>query len=148
MGASAPIDPGDLRDAELRLELEGYGVHPYHQVPTYTFAMVNADSAEELGGIRLRVGSTPHVELYAGHIGYNVHPRHRHHRYAARSVVLLTPLARKLGLDPLWITCDPENIASRRTLEITGAQFVEIVDVPLNCAIRQTGHPRKCRYRL
>ena len=148
MNSPSPIDLGNLRDGELRLKLEGFGVHPYHQVPTYSFAMTRAETGEELGGIRLRIGSTPHVELYAGHIGYNVHPRHRGHHYAARSVKLLVPLARHSGLDPLWITCDPENIASRRTLELSGATFVEIVDVPMNCAIRQTGHPRKCRYRL
>jgi len=51
-------------------------------------------------------------------------------------------------LDPLWITCDPENVASQRTLELAGAEFVEIVDVPEHCIIHRKGHPRKCRYRL
>ena len=48
-----------------------------------------------------------------------------------------------------WITTDPENRASRRSLELAGAQFVEIVDVPMNCGIRiYGGKTRKCRYRL
>jgi tagatose 1,6-diphosphate aldolase len=68
------------------------------------------------------------MELYVGHIGYGVRPPHRGHRYAARAVLLLLPLA--------------------RTLELAGAEFVEIVDVPENCIIHQNGHPRKCRYRL
>lgn len=142
------VEPGELRDRELRLALEWFGMHPYHRVPTYAFRMLHAETGEELGGIRLRTGSTPHVERYAGHIGYDVHPRHRGHHYAARSVRLLVPLARRLGIDPLWITCDPENIASRRTLELAGAEFLEIVDVPADCAIRQSGHPLKCRFRL
>lgn len=63
--------------------------------------------------------------------------------------MLLLPLARRLGIDPLWITCDPENMASRRSLEIAGAEFVEIVDVPESCGIRKFGGKlRKCRYRL
>ena len=69
-------------------------------------------------------------------------------RYAARSVRLLIPFACRLGLNPLWITCDPENIASRRTLELAGFELVEVVDVPANCVIFQSGHPRKCRYKL
>ncbi len=142
------MDPGVLIDGELRLALTEFAYHVIHKVPTYHFRMVHSATNAELGGIRLRVGSTPHIELYAGHIGYNVLQRHRGHHYAARSVRLLTPLSRRLGLDPLWITCDPQNHASRRSLELAGAQFVEIVDVPLNCVIRQTGHPRKCRYRL
>jgi len=94
------------------------------------------------------VGSTPQVELYAGHIGYLVHEPYRGHKYAARSVRLLVPLARNHGLDPIWITCDPDNVASRRTLEFAGAQLVEIVKVPESCVIHQNGHPYKCRYRL
>ncbi|HEX4807690.1 MAG TPA: GNAT family N-acetyltransferase [Bryobacteraceae bacterium] len=143
-----PIDPGVLQDADLQLELTGFAPHPVHKVPTYHFRMVHAPSAQELGSIRLRVGSTPHVQLYAGHIGYAVHEAHRGHRYASRSVRLLMPLAGRLGLDPLWITCDPENLASRRSLELAGAEFIEVVNVPEHCVIYKSGHPQKCRYRL
>jgi tagatose 1,6-diphosphate aldolase len=146
--SATAIDPGELRDGGLALTLAGFATHPFHKVPTYTFRMVHTATGEELGGINLRVGSTRHLEMFAGHIGYSVHAPHRGHRYAARSVRLLLPLAWRLGLDPLWITCDPENLASRRTLELAGARFVEIVDVAADCAIHKNGHPRKCRYRL
>ncbi len=145
---SMSVSPGKLCEEELELELIQFALHPVHHVPTYQFRMVHLETREELGSIRLRVGSTPHVELYAGHVGYSVHPSHRGHRYAARALRLLLPLARELNLDPLWITCDPDNVASRRTLERAGAEFIEIVDVPENCIIHQSGHPRKCRYRL
>lgn len=147
-GLVMPVDPGVLVDGELRLVLHAFAWQPVHKVPTYDFRMVHATTEVEMGGIRFRVGATPHIELYAGHIGYNVLPEHRGHHYAARSLKLLLPLTRRVGIDPLWITCDPQNHASRRTLELAGARFVEIVDVPMNCVIRQTGHPRKCRYRL
>src|SRR5712664_3108079 len=97
--------------------------------------------------INLRVGSSPHIELYAGHVGYGVEPAHRGHRYASRALRLLIPVARELWLDPLWITCDPENIGSRRACEVAGAKVVEIVAVPATCIIHQSGHPKKCRYR-
>ncbi len=145
---SMTVSPGKLCEEELELELIQFALHPVHHVPTYQFRMVHLETQGELGSIRLRVGSTPHVELYAGHVGYSVHPSHRGHRYAARALRLLLPLARELNLDPLWITCDPDNVASRRTLERAGAEFIEIIDVPENCIIHQSGHPRKCRYRL
>lgn len=139
----------ELRDEDLRLEFVECRIHEFHQVPTYFFRMKGGQSEEEVGTINLRIGSTPHVERYAGHIGYGVHEPWRGHHFAARSVVLLLPLARRLGLDPLWITCDPENRASRRSLEIAGAQFVEIVDVPFDCGMRKYGgKTRKCRYKL
>jgi predicted acetyltransferase len=137
-----------LQNEDLMLELIEFAPHPIHKVPTYFFRMVHVLSHEELGNINLRVGSDPHIERYAGHIGYTVLPAHRGHRYASRSLCLLLPLARDLRLDPLWITCDPNNFASRRTCEIIGASLVEIVDVPENCIIYRSGHIRKCRYRL
>jgi tagatose 1,6-diphosphate aldolase len=139
----------DLCDGDLRLEFAEFAQHPYHKVPTYYFQMISTASGAEAGLINLRVGSTAHIERYAGHIGYGVHEGFRGHRYAARSVRLLVPLARQLGLDPLWITCDPENRASRRSLELAGAELIEIVDVPLDCGMRKYGgKTRKCRYRL
>jgi tagatose 1,6-diphosphate aldolase len=111
--------------------------------------MISSPTGAEVGHLNLRVGSTAHIECYAGHIGYGVDEAFRGRHYAARSVVLLVPLARRLQLDPLWITCDPENAASRRSLELAGAEFVEIVDVPEDCGILKYGHrARKCRYRL
>jgi tagatose 1,6-diphosphate aldolase len=138
----------ELTDGDLRLVLDFAGPSEVHKVPTYHFRMVHSETGEEMGGIRLRIGSSAHIQRYAGHIGYAVHPPFRGHRYASRAVRLLLPLARELGIDPVWITCDPENAASRRTLELAGAEFVEIVDVPADCIIHQSGHPRKCRYRL
>ena len=143
------IKPFVLRHGDLELRLADYSVHSFHRVPTYFFKMMSGLRDEELGTINLRIGSTEHLERYAGHIGYGVHASFRGHHYAARSVTLLLPLARWHELDPLWITCDPENVASRRSLEICGAELVEIVDVPEECGIRRYGGKlRKCRYRL
>ena len=139
----------NLSDGELKLVLVSFAdVHPLHKVPAYHFRLVHRPTGKDAGHVNLRVGHTAHVERFAGHIGYAVNEPHRGHRYAARAVGLLLPVARRLGLDPVWVTCDPENTASRRTLEIVGAEFVETVEVPADCAIFQSGHPRKCRYRL
>ena len=147
--AIALVRPIELRHGDLELRLLDFSLHAFHRVPTYFFRMLSVAHGTEMGTINLRLGSTPHLERYAGHIGYGVHPSHRGHHYAARSVGLLLPLARQHELDPVWITCDPENIASRRSLEIAGAEFVEIVDVPTDCGIRKYGGKlRKCRYRI
>lgn len=137
-----------LRDNEIDLELIEYGFQAIHRVPAYQFRIVHLTTGEELGTIRLRVGSSPHIERYAGHIGYTVHPQHRGHRYAAKSLRLILPLAQQLEIDPLWITCDPDNIASRRTLDLVGAEFVDTVEVPPECTIHKSGHPQKRRYRI
>ena len=138
----------ELRDGDLQLELAGYEVNAIHRVPTWSFCMVHAETGEELGTIRLRVGDSRHVVMYAGHVGYSVVELHRGHRYAERALRLLLPVARRLGVETLWVTCDPENVASRKTLERFGAELVETVGVPPDCVIFQSGHPRKCRYRI
>ncbi len=142
------IDSLILQEDHLVLEFIETAIHPVHKVPAYSFLMVHAESRTEMGKINLRLGTGRHIERYGGHIGYSVDVEHRGNRYASRSLSLLKPLARRLGLESLWVTCDPENVASRRTCELAGARFVEIVDVPETCIIRRAGHLRRCRYLL
>src|SRR5689334_12987359 len=126
------LDPGPLIDGDLRLVLaEKYpGDTVLGRVPAYRFEMRLSGVAEPVGHIQLRIGNTERIVLYAGHIGYSVRPEHRGHRFAARACRLLLPLARRHGLATLWITCNPENMASRRTCERVGAELVEVVDLP------------------
>ena len=143
-------NPGPLIDGDLELMLiEQIPGDPARDwVPTYRFRMVRAGSDEPMGRIELRVGYPQHLVLYGGNIGYGVTPEYRGHHYAARACRLLLPLARSHGMKTLWITCNPDNWASRRTCELAGARFVEIVAVPSGSDIYQRGEPQKCRYRL
>ncbi len=144
------LNPGRLVDGELELVLAfkypGDESHGY--VPTYRFSMTLVGQYQEIGNIELRVGNIEHIVMYAGHIGYRVHAPYRGHRYAARSCRLLIPLARQHNLHTLWITCNPDNYASRRTCEIVGAQLVEVVDLPPSTEMYRDGERQKCRYRL
>jgi predicted acetyltransferase len=142
--------PDKLVDGDLALVLEARepGDPTRGIVPAYTFQMIQVPSGEEVGRISLRIGSSPHILFYAGHVGYGVHHRHRGHHYAARACRLLMPLARAHGFRRLWITCNPDNTASRRTCELAGARFVEIVDLPEDSDMYLHGERQKCRYRL
>ncbi len=143
-------DPGRLVDGDLELVLvERHPEDPLQGwVPSYRFYMVHPGGGAPLGRIDLRVGDTPQVVLYAGNIGYEVAPQHRGHRYAARACGLLLSLARSHGLDDVWITCNPDNWPSRRTCELAGAKFVEIVDLPPDNEMYRRGERKKCRYRI
>ncbi len=140
---------GDLIDGDLRLALVKVNAADPEQgwVPDYMFHMVPTHTpGRTMGTIRLRVGNTDTLVLYAGHIGYEVKPRFRGHHYAARSVQLLLPLARYHGLNPCVITCNPDNFASRRAAELAGFTLVEIVDVPTESEMYFRGDVQKCRY--
>jgi predicted acetyltransferase len=144
------IEPGNLRDGDLRLELDRYleADSEREWLPTYHFNMMRAGLSEVIGSINLRIGNPERVILYRGHIGYSVKPEYRGHHFAARSVRLLMPLAAAHGLNPVWITCDPDNLSSRRTCELAGAELVETIDVPADEEMYQRGIRQKCRYRL
>lgn len=51
-------------------------------------------------------------------------------------------------MSELWITCNPDNRASRRTCELAGAALMEIVDLPSNSDMYLEGDRQKYRYRL
>ena len=137
-----------LVDDELELYLaERSPADPERDfVPAYRFEM--RVDGERAGSISLRAGNTRHLELYAGHIGYGVEPPFRGRRYAARACKLIFDLARRHGMTTLWITCNPENVASRRTCELVGGELVDIVDLPAETDMYKEGERQKCRYRI
>ncbi|MCA9693956.1 MAG: GNAT family N-acetyltransferase [Myxococcales bacterium] len=111
------------------------------------FEIVTVADGERVGRVDLRLGYTTDVVRYGGHIGYGVDERHRGHGYAARACLLCRPHARAHGMDVLWITCNPDNWASRKTCERIGAALVEIVALPEDNDQYQRGETHKCRYR-
>lgn len=144
------LEPGPLVEGDLELVLIGrsQGDPVRGLSPSYRFEMRLAGTGERVGNVDLRIGDTKDLVTYSGHIGYSVLPGHRGHRYAARSCALILPLARRHGFSRLWITCDPDNVASRKTCEILGAELVETVDLPSTTDAYRKGERQKLRYRL
>jgi predicted acetyltransferase len=148
---SLPLPENDtLVDGDLCLHLDR--IDPADPVrwnsPAYQFLLIHTRDGEVMGHISLRVSNNNDIVQYAGHVGYGVLPQFRGHRYAARACRLLLPLAKSVGLNPLWITCNPENRASRRTCELVGAELVDIVTAPDGSPMAIRGEPTKCRYKV
>jgi len=117
------------------------------RVPAYLFYLQN-HSSQYMGRIRLRVGWNDDIIKFAGQVGYAVEPAFRGRRYAGRACRLLLPLARQHGLEQLWITCQPDNLASRRTLQRLGAEFTGVLDVPLEYPLDAGLERKKACFRL
>lgn len=93
----------------------------YYLVPSTTFWWV--DGTEYLARISIRHRLTPRLLEVGGHIGYDVRPSARRQGHATAMLRATLPRARKLGIDPALITCDTDNIASRKVIEANGGIF-------------------------
>ena len=85
---------------------------------------------------------------YAGNIGYMIFPEFRGNGYAFSAAKLLCYLARSLGAKKLYITCSPENIASKKTIEKLPIVFIEEVNVPIDHFLYGQGEKIKDIYLL
>lgn len=100
------------------------------------------------GRLTLRIGNGENVTRYFGNIGYVVFPPTRGRHLAERAVRLVLPLARRHGMNELWITTNPDNQPSRRTCERLGATLIDTIDLPKHHPLYARGDRQKCRYRL
>jgi predicted acetyltransferase len=144
------LDPGPLIDGDLCLALSRTYLHHFDQqfAPAYEFTMHRGDATDGVGDIRLRIGDGEELRLYFGHVGFQVFPEARGHHFAERACRLLFPLARRHGLRELWITCNPDNLASRRTCERLGGILVETIALPPHNPMFMRGERQKLRYRI
>jgi len=117
-----------LVDQDLSLEYAGIErvSPPDTNVVAYHFTMKHTCTGEEMGRINIKAGYTENIIRYRGNIGYIVYEKHRGSHYSSRSCRLLIPVLRFLGLNPVYITCDADNAASRKNIEALGAEFLGI----------------------
>lgn len=76
-----------------------------------------------LGRISIRHELTEHLREVGGHIGYDVRRSRRREGHATAMLAAALPLARELGIDPALITCDIDNVGSRRVIEANGGRL-------------------------
>lgn len=156
----SPACTGDIVAALTRRDLlhflnqypRGRQVENPHQghAHGYTFwiRLRRPNDLEIAGSISLRIGNDENLRCYLGHVGYGVFPPMRGQRIAERATRLLLPLAASHGLKELWVTANPDNLASRKTCERLGGELTDIVNLPNTHPLYLRGERRKCRYRI
>ncbi len=91
---------------------------PAGWVPVTALWIVEGESY--LGRVSLRHRLTEHLLTWGGHIGYGVRPTARGRGAATFALGAVLPVAAARGIDPALVTCDVDNVASRRTIERNG----------------------------
>jgi predicted acetyltransferase len=79
-----------------------------------------ARGSDLLGGSRLRHHLIPILYDDGGNIGYDIRPAERGRGYGHVVLELTLEKARKLGLERTLLTCERDNLASRRIIEEAG----------------------------
>ena len=99
------------------------------------------EGRDYLGRLAIRHRLTDRLREVGGHIGYDVRPSARRAGHATAMLRAALPKARDLGIDPALITCDLDNLASRKVIEANGGVLEDERDGKLRFWIATSGHP-------
>ena len=138
----------DLHDDEIKLILRETkeAIPERKHVPAYCFDIALLDGTV-VGNCSLKIWHT-RVIWFAGNIGYEVYEPFRGHRYAAKACRLLFKLAIMHDLDYVIITCNVNNAASERSIQLAGGMFISEENVPEDSEQYQKGSHRVKIYKV
>jgi predicted acetyltransferase len=105
----------------LRDDVREDAPRPEGYVPCTTLWWV--EGPEYLGRIAIRHRLTPRLLEVGGHIGYDVRPSARRRGHATAMLAASLPVAWDLGIQDALVTCDIDNVPSRRVIEANGGRL-------------------------
>jgi predicted acetyltransferase len=107
--------------SRLRADALEESPRPEGFVPSTTLWWV--DGQEYLGRLAIRHRLTPSLLEGGGHIGYDVRPGARRLGHATAMLRACLPVAHGLGIESALVTCDEDNLGSRKVIEHNGGVF-------------------------
>lgn len=114
---------------------KGIGL-PEGYVPESVFWLINEN--EFIGKINIRHRLTDSLKKIGGHIGYDIRPSERSKGYGKEMLRLALIEAKKLGINEVLITCNFDNIPSRKVIESNGGIFQSQEESKLKFVIKNT----------
>jgi len=94
-------------------------------VPDTMFWLI--DKKELIGRVDIRHRLTKSLLRHGGHIGYYICPKKRKMGYGRKILKLSLLKAKRLGLSRVLLTCDDDNIGSRKIIEANGGVLKNII---------------------
>jgi len=107
-------------------------------VPATTFWLI--DKGEFIGRANIRHELTDNLFKYGGHIGYHIRPSKRKMGYGKKILELALQEAKKMGFKKVLLTCDDDNVGSRKIIEANRGVLENIIEG------EKEGEPKKRRY--
>ena len=112
-----------LSTIEIKVETEKY-------VPGSTFFALDVDRNIFVGAVNIRHYLNENLLNYGGHIGDGIRPSERRKGFGTEMIRLALLEAKKLGIDKVLMTCDKNNIGSRKTITNNGGVLENEVRQP------------------
>jgi predicted acetyltransferase len=81
------------------------------------------DDLEFIGRVALRHELHERLRLHGGHIGYEIRPSQQRQGFGNLILKLALQKARAIGLERVLLTCDVDNLGSRRVIESNGGEL-------------------------
>ena len=100
---------------------------PIGRVPNTDFWLI--DNGEFVGRLNLRYELDEDLLKFGGHIGYEVRPSRRKQGYGTLMLKLGLEKAKVAGIHRVLVTCDENNIGSKKIIEHNDGQFENAVHV-------------------
>ena len=97
------------------------------------------DNNEIIGRIHIRHELNEYLFKYGGHIGYYIKPSKRNMGYGKKILELSLIEAKELGLTKVLVTCDDDNLGSKKIIEANGGMLENKVG-------KGIGKSQTCRY--
>ena len=96
----------------------------------YVFDIVCDELERVVGRVEYRFESGADL-LYYGNVGYVIYLPYRGHRFAQKACIEMATIMKRLHpeIKSMMITCNPDNEASRTTIQNLGAVYIQRVDV-------------------
>lgn len=121
----------DIKDAATGNNL------PVGYVPHSVWWLVENDTY--LGRVDIRHQLNDFLKNEGGHIGYDIRPTQRGKGYGKLILKLGLDKAKELGFSKILITCDINNVRSKKVIEANGGKLEDIRST-------RPGQPDKARY--
>ena len=92
--------------------------------------LVDDEKALFIGEVAIRHRLNDALRLRGGHIGYGVRYSEWNHGYGTKLLALALEKAKEMGISPVLITCNDDNLASARVIEKNGFTLEDKVIAP------------------
>ncbi len=118
----------DIASAIGKMQQYAQGIDlPDGWVPCSTYWFV--ENNECIGIVNIRHQLSPYLEQRGGHIGYSIRPSKQKQGYGTELLRLSLLKTKELGIDRVLLTCDKENIGSRRVIEKNAGKLQDIIEI-------------------